>query len=214
MTHESPFEGVSLIFEGEFDPEQFYPGELARREVVSVDEAITAEIRELTPAAADYSLTWAIVEADPDSLAFRPRQGLASHDILRDLALTALRSAGDTRVESVALSAFRHTDIDPERLRSLVAVQESWFEASANVQLESIDLTIEKGDGDSWFLAAEPSNLLEGGVFLAVGNWLLVEADDTVAAACKDVEAYWTEFQQEALGLLDRIGRTLRPEDP
>jgi hypothetical protein len=202
----APFEGVSVYFHGSIDPENFSPAALVRAGTLSADEALQADIVELTPDSADYSLAWAAIVADEENVGFRPLPRIASMEMLRELALSALRAADDPEVARVAFTAFRHTDaIGHSDLTRIAAPADAWAGPDYNATLLAADIELRRSDAPNRVLTVQRSHLLEGGVFVAVWQMHELEPDTSIAAICELVEQEWDVLCREAFDLIGSL---------
>lgn len=171
---------TAAVLRGRFNPQIFQPAWVAAQGLIRGAEAEAAEIAIIHPEVVAYSLDWARVEVERETLVIRTTSKTEAPEQVRDLALGMIRILSHTPIYGVGIQFAAHYPMADESARDelldLVVPQTSWDRMLESPALASLTMQGERinrdiGRAGNALVTVEPSRkLLPHGIYIAVAE--------------------------------------------
>lgn len=198
MTAPQPIIGTSIVLVGTFNPSIIHPSWFGRFDILPPSDLENMEDDKsfviVSPDFARFSIGWLQVQVTVDHF------GLSTVEAdrippLRDAGVNIFTQLSHTPVSAMGINRTAHFPLPAggwSRIRSALAPSERWSELSGVSELASLTVQVDRPDDDDpgyVRVTVEPSQRIDGGVFIAVNDHhdLTREADVKEAAPALEV---------------------------
>lgn len=175
MALEPEIQGMTIVVRGKLNPAQFQPHWFADHKLFRRDEAGSARIQIIHPAAVTFSIAWLDVNVDDDRFQIGTGQQ-AYFDELRDVSISSLDRIDNIEPRMLGLNRTFHYGLPSEKewhqIGHRLVQKQDWETVMENPGTLSVYLQGTRGDDYDGYIRikAELSTRVVNGVFIDIND--------------------------------------------